>query len=204
MTPRSWLRLPRSSATRDRPPVTSSSAQQVREAFVRHYVDDTGRLMGDTQTGYVLALHMGLVGEDLRPVLAAHLVEAIAREEWHLSTGFVGVGYLLPVLSSTGHNDVAYRLLEQRSFPSWLYTVDRGATTIWERWDGWTEERGFQSPAHELVQPLLPWFGRRVVVPVRAGYRAGAGSGRLQPFGPPSVPGRFTDLCPWVVPLGPR
>jgi alpha-L-rhamnosidase len=143
-------------------------AQQVREAFVRHYVDGTGRLMGDTQTGYVLALHMGLVGEDLRPVLAAHLVEAIAREEWHLSTGFVGVGYLLPVLSSTGHNDVAYRLLEQRSFPSWLYTVDRGATSIWERWDGWTEERGFQSPRmnsfnHYSLGSVGEWLYRFVL-----------------------------------------
>jgi alpha-L-rhamnosidase len=142
--------------------------RQVRQAFVRHYVDEAGRLMGDTQTGYVLALHMGLVGEDLRPVLAAHLVEAIAREEWHLSTGFVGVGYLLPVLSSTGHNDVAYRLLEQRSFPSWLYAVDRGATTIWERWDGWTEERGFQSPRmnsfnHYCLGSVGEWLYRFVL-----------------------------------------
>jgi alpha-L-rhamnosidase len=143
-------------------------AQQVRDAFVRQFVDGTGRLMGDTQTGYVLALHMDLVGEDLRPVLASHLVDAIAREEWHLSTGFVGVGYLLPVLSSTGHNDVAYRLLEQRSFPSWLYTVDRGATTIWERWDGWTEERGFQSPRmnsfnHYSLGSLGEWLYRFVL-----------------------------------------
>lgn len=142
--------------------------QQVRGAFVRQYVDDAGRLMGDTQTGYVLALHMGLVDEDLRPVLAAHLVEAIAREDWHLSTGFVGVGYLLPVLTSTGHNDVAYRLLEQRSFPSWLYTVDRGATTIWERWDGWTEERGFQSPRmnsfnHYSLGSVGEWLYRFVL-----------------------------------------
>jgi alpha-L-rhamnosidase len=142
--------------------------QRVREAFARHYVDDAGRLMGDTQTGYVLALHMDLVGEDLRPALAAHLVEAIARQDWHLSTGFVGVGYLLPVLSSTGHNDVAYRLLEQRSFPSWLYTVDRGATTIWERWDGWTEERGFQSPRmnsfnHYSLGSVGEWLYRFVL-----------------------------------------
>jgi alpha-L-rhamnosidase len=142
--------------------------RQVREAFARQFVDDAGRLTGDTQTAYVLALHMGLVGEDLRPALAAHLVEAIAREDWHLSTGFVGVGYLLPVLSSTGHNDVAYRLLEQRSFPSWLYTVARGATTIWERWDGWTEERGFQSPRmnsfnHYSLGSVGEWLYRFVL-----------------------------------------
>ncbi len=161
--------------------------QQVRQAFVRRYVDGTGRLMGDTQTGYVLALYMGLVDDELRPVLAAHLVEAIAREDWHLSTGFVGVGYLLPVLSSTGHNDVAYRLLEQRSFPSWLYTVDRGATTIWERWDGWTEERGFQSPRmnsfnHYSLGSVGEWLYRFVLGIELAPGAAGFNRVVLRPY----------------------
>ncbi len=71
---------------------------------------------------------------------------AIRAADWHLTTGFAGVGYLLPVLSSTGHTAAAYRLLEQDTMPSWRYMVDHGATTIWERWDGWTAERGFQSP----------------------------------------------------------
>jgi alpha-L-rhamnosidase len=73
-------------------------------------------------------------------------VAAIRAAGWHLTTGFAGVGYLLPVLSSTGHTTAAYRLLEQDTMPSWRYMVDHGATTIWERWDGWTAERGFQSP----------------------------------------------------------
>ena len=71
---------------------------------------------------------------------------AIRDADWHLTTGFAGVGYLLPVLSSTGHSDVAYRLLAQQSAPSWRYMIDNGATTIWERWDGLTEDHGFQSP----------------------------------------------------------
>lgn len=145
-----------------------SLGEQVRAAFVRRYVDDDGCLPGGTQTGYALALHMGLVDDDRRPRLAAHLVEAISRQDWHLSTGFVGVGYLLPVLSTTGHTDVAYRLLEQRTFPSWLYTVERGATTIWERWDGWTEERGFQSPRmnsfnHYSLGSVGEWLYRFVL-----------------------------------------
>ncbi|HTW97751.1 MAG TPA: alpha-L-rhamnosidase C-terminal domain-containing protein, partial [Acidimicrobiales bacterium] len=89
-------------------------------------------------------------------------------EGWHLTTGFVGVGYLLPVLSANGHCEVAYRLLEQRSFPSWLYCVERGATTIWERWDGWTEERGFQSPRmnsfnHYSLGSVGEWLYRFVL-----------------------------------------
>jgi alpha-L-rhamnosidase len=93
----------------------------------------------------VLGLHMQLIPEELRADAAGHLVTAIREAGWHLTTGFVGVGYLLPVLSSHGYADVAYRLLEQPSRPSWRYMVDHGATTIWERWDGWTAERGFQS-----------------------------------------------------------
>jgi alpha-L-rhamnosidase len=118
----------------------------IKGAFNEAYVASDGRIKGDTQTCYVLALHMGLLPEELRPAAAEHLVTAIEREDWHLSTGFVGVGYLCPVLTEAGRADVAYRLLHNDTYPSWGYTIRQGATTIWERWDGWTEERGFQSP----------------------------------------------------------
>ena len=143
-------------------------ADEVREAFVKVYVGPEARLVPETQTAYVLALHMGLLQDELRPLAAAHLVDAIAREDWHLTTGFVGVGYLLPVLSSNGYSDVAYRVLEQRSFPSWKYTIDRGATTIWERWDGYTDEHGFQSPGmnsfnHYSLGSVGEWLYRFVL-----------------------------------------
>jgi alpha-L-rhamnosidase len=89
---------------------------------------------------------MDVLPEELRPAAAEHLVAAIEREDWHLSTGFAGVGYLCPVLTETGYVDIAYRLLGNDTYPSWGYTIKNGATTIWERWDGWTEEKGFQSP----------------------------------------------------------
>jgi alpha-L-rhamnosidase len=120
--------------------------ERIRRAFNEAYVAPDGRIEGDTQTCYVLALHMNLLPEELRPAAAEQLVRAIEREEWHLSTGFVGVGYLCPVLTETGYADVAYRLLSNETYPSWGYTIKNGATTIWERWDGWTEENGFQSP----------------------------------------------------------
>jgi alpha-L-rhamnosidase len=119
---------------------------KIRSAFTDAFVAGDGRVESGTQTAYVLGLHMGLVPDELRGAAADRLVAAIRDAGWHLTTGFVGVGYLLPVLSSCGHNDVAYRLLEQRSLPSWRYMADQGATTIWERWDGWHPERGFQSP----------------------------------------------------------
>jgi alpha-L-rhamnosidase len=104
-----------------------------------------GQLASGTQTAYVLGLHLDLIPDELRTAAAGHLVSAVQAADGHLATGFVGVGYLLPALSATGHSEVAYRLLGQRTFPSWRYMIDRGATTIWERWDGWSAERGFQS-----------------------------------------------------------
>ncbi len=120
--------------------------ENIKAAFEEAYVSPDGRIQGDTQTCYLLALHMELLPEDLRSAAAEHLVRSIEREDWHLSTGFAGVGYLCPVLTEAGYADVAYRLLENETYPSWGYTVKNGATTIWERWDGWTEENGFQSP----------------------------------------------------------
>lgn len=119
---------------------------KIGAAFADAFVASDGSIASGTQTAYVLGLHMNLVPDDLRAQTAKHLVASIEAADWRLTTGFVGVGYLLPVLSSTGYTDVAYRLLGQDALPSWRYMLDHGATTIWERWDGWTEERGFQSP----------------------------------------------------------
>lgn len=101
-------------------------------------------LFTPNQTAYVLALHFDLLPESLRGQAVAELVADIERRDGHLSTGFVGAPYLPHVLSSNGRLDVAYQLLHQKSWPSWLYSVTQGATTIWERWDGYTEENGFQ------------------------------------------------------------
>jgi len=103
-------------------------------------------LFTPTQTAYVLALHFDLLPDHLRTKAVNELVADIERRGMHLSTGFVGSPYLNHVLSRNGRLDVAYALLNQKSWPSWLYAVTQGATTIWERWDGWTEEYGFQTP----------------------------------------------------------
>jgi alpha-L-rhamnosidase len=119
---------------------------KVTSAFADAFVGADGQVTSGTQTAYVLALHMNLIPDELRAAAADRLVAAIRAARWHLATGYGGVGYLLPVLSSTGHAEIAYRLLEQDSPPSWRYMVEAGATTMWERWDGWTPERGFRSP----------------------------------------------------------
>lgn len=122
-------------------------AARARDAFVAHYVRDDGTVAGETQTAYVLALAFGLLPAPLRPAATARLVADIEARGGHLSTGFVGVAHLLPVLTAQGELDLAYRLLLNDTYPSWGYPIRHGATTMWERWDGWTEESGFQDPA---------------------------------------------------------
>ena len=121
--------------------------EKIKSAFIAAYVSEDGRVAGESQTSYVLALFMDLFPQHLRKAAGEHLVYEIERRDWHLATGFVGVGYLCLVLSELGYSDVAYKLLLNTTFPSWGYSIKQGATTIWERWDGWTEERGFQSPS---------------------------------------------------------
>jgi alpha-L-rhamnosidase len=121
-------------------------ANEVREAFISNYVTSDGTIMGGTQTSYVLALHFNLLPPELRPAAAAELVRHIRQRDNHLSTGFVGTPYINWVLTEAGYIDSAYDLLKQTTWPSWLYSVTQGATTIWERWDGWTHDQGFQNP----------------------------------------------------------
>ena len=111
-------------------------SEHVRAAWQAEYLDADGRLTPDTQANHVRALAFGLVPDDLRPAVAERLVELIRKADTHLGTGFLATPYLLPVLADAGHLDVAYDLLLQDTGPSWLLMVDRGATTVWERWEG--------------------------------------------------------------------
>ena len=120
--------------------------ERIKAAFNRAYVSEDARIKGETQTCYLLGLYFDLLPDEKRQRATEHLIEAIRKKNWHLSTGFVGLSYLLPTLTQTGHLDIAYRLLANDTFPSWGYSIKNGATTIWERWDGWTEEKGFQTP----------------------------------------------------------
>lgn len=120
--------------------------QDIKAAFNKRYVSPDGRIRGNTQCVYAMALKFDLLPAELRPKAAQYLEDDIKAKGNHLSTGFVGVSYLLPVLTQADKADMAYRLLLQDTFPSWLFSVKHGATTIWERWDGWTPEKGFQDP----------------------------------------------------------
>lgn len=147
--------------------VFAAVSDLVKAAFQKAYVSPDGRIQGNTQTGYVLALAMDLLPASLRDHAATYLVNDIKAKDGHLSTGFIGVKYLNSVLNESGHLDMAYHLLMNRTFPSWLYPVLNGATTIWERWDGWTKEKGFQDPGmnsfnHYSMGSVGEWLYRYV------------------------------------------
>jgi alpha-L-rhamnosidase len=151
----------------------------IKKAFVREYVTTTGRVGENTQTAYVLALEFDLLPDDLRPVAAKRLAREI-RERGHLTTGFVGTPYLCHVLSRYGYLDEAYRLLNREEYPSWLYPVKQGATTIWERWDGQKpdgsfQDKGMNSFNHYAYGAVGDWMYRDMagldIDPAAPGYK---------------------------------
>jgi alpha-L-rhamnosidase len=120
---------------------------QIREAFQKKYLKADGSLTVDTQTAYVLALYMDLVPDKARnkvgEILAEKILAKAGPENSGIATGFLGTRPLLPVLSAVGRNDLAVRLIQSRKFPSWGYEVEQGATTVWERWNSYTKDKGF-------------------------------------------------------------
>jgi alpha-L-rhamnosidase len=115
----------------------------VTDAFNQAFVSTNGTIQGDTQTGYILALKFDLLPENLRAAAARRLADNVVQHG-HLTGGFVGNGLICPVLTEIGRSDLAWQLVLTNTCPSWLFSVKNGATTIWERWDGWTPEQGFQ------------------------------------------------------------
>ncbi len=118
-------------------------SEEIKAAFVRTFLQADGSLKGCSQTGYALAFSMGLLPDDMHAKAAEKFVEEVKRFHWHIATGFIGTPRILPALSAAGRDDVAFRVLLQETYPSWLFPVKNGATTMWERWNGWTPEAGF-------------------------------------------------------------
>ena len=134
----------------------------IADAFNQAFVSTNGIVKGNTQTAYLLALQFELLPENLRAVAARRLVEDV-EQNGHLTTGFVGVGLICPTLTQIGRSDLAWQLVLTNTYPSWLFSVKNGATTIWERWDGWTPEHGFQDSAmnsfnHYSLGSVGAWF----------------------------------------------
>ncbi|MDR0757605.1 MAG: family 78 glycoside hydrolase catalytic domain [Tannerella sp.] len=143
-------------------------AASIRKAFVKEFVAPDGKIKGDTQTGYAIALQFGLLPADLRAKAAAHMVEAVKKYDYRISTGIHGSYMLMEQLVAYGYADIAGRLLLSRRFPSWIYSIDQGATTIWERWDGYVAGRGFQDAGmnsfnHVAIGAVGEWLYRHIL-----------------------------------------
>ena len=143
--------------------LTNEAQKAFAEAFVR--VD--GALADETQTGYALALGFGLLPEDDRRAASDRLASLVEASGAHLSTGFLGAPLVLAALSEHGHHELACRIVRSDTYPGWGYQVRHGATTIWERWNGWTPENGFADPAmnsfnHFAFGSVADWLHRYV------------------------------------------
>jgi alpha-L-rhamnosidase len=119
---------------------------KVKNAFNKKYISRDGSIKSGTQTAYVLALHFGLLQKEKESKAFGYLVEDIIKRDFHISTGFAGLTYLFPALTKFDRSDIVYKVLLNDSFPSWLYMIKQGATTLWERWDSWTPDKGFFDP----------------------------------------------------------
>lgn len=165
----------------------------IKKAYLDEYVTPNGGLVSNTQTAYVLALHFDMLPENLRQQAANRLAKNIEKYKNHITTGFIGTPYICHVLSRYGHLSVAYRLLLQKTYPSWLYPVTVGATTIWERWDAQKPDGSFQTSEmnsfnHYAYGAIGDWMYR-----VAAGIREGA-PGYKQIIIQPHPGGDFTYM----------
>ena len=139
----------------------------IKTAFNKAFVADDGRIKGDTQTVYVLAIAFDLLDDAKAAKAIGYLVADVEKRNWHLSTGFIGTKDLMGALTKAGRLDVAYRLFNNDTFPSWGFSIRHGATSIWERWNGWTPEEGFFKPsmnsfAHYSFGAVAEWMFKTI------------------------------------------
>ena len=138
-------------------------AGHVLDAWRTEFIGPDGALTPDTQANHVRGLAFGLVPDELRAQTADHLVRLIRSAGTHLGTGFLATPYLLPVLADAGHLDVAFELLHQDTPPSWLYMVEKGATTVWKLWEGIdTDGRPHESLNHYSKGAVISFLHRYV------------------------------------------
>jgi alpha-L-rhamnosidase len=139
---------------------------KIKDAYAKEYITPNGRLSSNTQTAYVVALSFGLIPLSLEGVAAKRLADDV-NAFGHITTGFLGAADICHVLTKYGYLDEAYKLLYRTDYPSWLYPVTQGATTIWERWDGQKPDGTFQNPGmnsfnHYAYGAVGDWLYRKV------------------------------------------
>ncbi len=134
-------------------------SQKIATAYnKKHFDSDNNTYSGNTQTANLIPLNFGIVPDGRKKAVAANIAEDVKSRDNHLSTGFLGVSLLLPTLSDYGYNDLAFKVATKKTYPSWGYTVEKGATTIWELWNGDTEGPGMNSRNHFALGACGEWY----------------------------------------------
>ena len=149
----------------------AEKASAIRKAIQNEYITTNGRLAIDTQTGYALALYFNLVPESQQQRVLNDLTARLEKDDDHLKTGFVGTPFICQVLSRFGNHRLAAKIFMNEDFPSWLYAVNMGATTVWERWnsvleDGSMNPDGMNSLNHYSIGAIMEW-GYRYLLGIR-------------------------------------
>ncbi|MDF7824015.1 family 78 glycoside hydrolase catalytic domain [Pontiellaceae bacterium B12227] len=159
-----------------------AEATAVKAAFTARYFDVTGKMKNapETQTAYLLSIGFNLIPETLQEKAAGHLVKLVGAADGHLRTGFLGTPFIAKVLDDMGHADLAYSLLFKETYPSWFFSINQGATTMWERWNSYSHKDGFGNVAmnsfnHYAYGAIGQWMYERVaglaVDPAHPGYK---------------------------------
>jgi len=120
--------------------------KKIKQLFRKTFLNKDGTLVQLTQTAAVLSIHFNLLEAEEKEKAISFLTKSIIGNDYHLTTGFLGLSFLMHVLSSIGRNDIAWKVLTNNKFPSWFFVIDNGATTLWERWDSFHPEKGFYDP----------------------------------------------------------
>jgi alpha-L-rhamnosidase len=142
-------------------------ANAIRAAFQNAFVDEAGLIKGDTQGGYTLALHFDLLAKEQRELAVNHLLRRIEERGGYQDTGIQTTNRMMMELTREGHVETAYQILNNDRIPSWKYMIEHGATTIWERWDSWSDTKGFQDPSmnsfnHYAMGAVAEWIYRTI------------------------------------------
>jgi len=143
-----------------------SLAERIKKAFEQEFITPKGRLLSHTQTAYALSISFGLLSEDTAKIMAGRLADNV-NDFKHITTGLLGTAEICHALTDSGYNDEAYKLLRRRDYPSWLYMMDKGGTSIWERWDSLRPDGTFQRPQmnsfnHPALGSVGDWLYRKV------------------------------------------
>lgn len=146
----------------------SKLAHEIKNVFIKSFIDETGKIDGECQGAYSLALYYDLVPDELRVKCFDNLLKCIKDYDYRLSTGFITTPMMMQILTDFGRTDVAYKLLTSDRFPSWLHMVHNGASTVWERWDAWIPGKGFQNPTmnsldHVAFGAVGEWMFRNIL-----------------------------------------